>query len=242
MALLWAAVASATAAAVLLILRDPRPDPHAEELTALGWSPFTIRIISGTAGLLLTAAILIVGWATAGWRTGAAVGLGVGAWLPRLLPLLLRSAALASYRTGRDRALLTWLQRVRLYSAVGTPLAAAAVEAAEQVPDRAFASVAAGIDAALEEGRDPIAAAARQVAGSSAETLLATITTVERSGAGSAELIDRIVDRAIGSLTAVRRENIERQSRSLITATTLIALLSGLLIMAAVAFTLPGLT
>ena len=242
MALLWAAAASATAAAVLLILRDPRPDPHAEELTALGWSPFTIRIISGTAGLLLTAAILIVGWATAGWRTGAAAGLGVGAWLPRLLPLLLRSAALAGYRTGRDRALLTWLQRVRLYSAVGTPLAAAAVEAAEQVPDRAFASVAAGIDAALEEGRDPIAAAARQVAGSSAETLLATITTVERSGAGSAELIDRIVDRAIGSLTAVRRENIERQSRSLITATTLIALLSGLLIMAAVAFTLPGLT
>ena len=241
MVLLWAAVASLTGAAVLLILRDPRPDPHAEELTALGWTPFAIRIVSGAASLLLAAGITTAGWLMADARVGLAVGTGAGVWLPRLMPVMLRSAALAGYRTGRDRALLVWLQRVRLYSAVGTPLAAAAVEAAEQVPDRAFASVAAGIDAALEDGRDPIAAAARKVAGSSAETLLATITTVERSGAGSADLIDRIVDRAIATLTSVRRENIERQSRSLVTATTLIALLSGLLIMAAVALTLPGL-
>lgn len=241
MVLLWAAVASLTGAAMLLILRDPRPDPHAEELAALGWTPFAIRTVSGAASLLLTAGMTTAGWLMADARVGLAVGAGAGVWLPRLAPVMLRSAALAGYRTGRDRALLVWLQRVRLYSAVGTPLAVAAVEAAEQVPDRAFASVAAGIDSALEDGRDPIAAAARKVAGSSAETLLATITTVERSGAGSADLIDRIVDRAIATLTSVRHENIERQSRSLVTTTTLIALLSGLLIMAAVALTLPGL-
>ena len=241
MFLLWTAVASLTVAAALLILRDPRPDPHAEELAALGWTPFAIRTVSGTASLALTAALTAAGWLMADIGVGLAVGTGTGVWAPRLLPAMLRSAALAGHRTGRDRALLVWLQRVRLYSAVGTPLAVAAVEAAEQVPDRAFASVAAGIDAALEEGRDPIAAASRKVAGSSAETLLATITTVERTGAGSADLIDRIVDRAIATLTSVRHENIERQSRSLVTTTTLIALLSGLLIMAAVAFTLPGL-
>lgn len=241
MFLLWASVASLTGAAALLILRDPRPDPHAEELTALGWTPFAIRTVSGAAALALATALAAAGWLMADIGVGLAVGAGTGVWAPRLLPAMLRSAALAGHRTGRDRALLVWLQRVRLYSAVGTPLAVAAVEAAEQVPDRAFASVAAGIDTALEEGRDPIAAAARKVAGSSAETLLATITTVERTGAGSADLIDRIVDRAIATLTSVRHENIERQSRSLVTTTTLIALLSGLLIMAAVAFTLPGL-
>lgn len=232
--------ASLAAAAVVQLWAAPRPAGTAEELAAAGWSPGRLaaaKWAAAVSGTLLLGGVLFV---LAGGRTALMAAAAIGVWLPRAAAPLVRSMILGSYRPRRDRALLLWLQRVRLHTATGVPVGRAVVEAAEQVSDRGFAGVASNIDAALKAGTDPLEAAARSVAGSAAETLLGTVTTVERTGAASGKLIDQIVDRAISTLNARRSAQVESRARTMGSVITLISLVSSMVIIASVAFNLLG--
>ncbi|MCY3642177.1 MAG: hypothetical protein OXG41_01240 [Acidimicrobiaceae bacterium] len=231
--MMWATVVSGTAAALRLAL-TPAPRPvHTVELSAAGWSPAALRRITAALTVVLGVA---VGAAVAAFTTansGGFAAVAVSVWVPVFGPVLVRGAVLSPFRVRRDAALLDWLRRIRLYVAAGRPINNAAVEAAERVVSSAFAPAAASINLALSAGSDPLTAAAPHFAGSSAETLVATLAEAEKGGAAAADLIDRLVTQAVNALEDGRRVRIEDVGRSIPTAATLISVVASVVVIVA---------
>ena len=237
----YAMTASAGAAAIANIFRPGRSHPHRAELTAVGLNDTRVRTLTLALTGIFMIVIAALAGATLGWKTGIALTWAIGVWMPLALPNIIRNSNLNTGRIRREQSILSWMQRIRIYTAAGLPLAAAAVQAAEQVKDKQFRYVANNIREALLSGNDPLHAASRACAGSSAETLLNTITTMDQTGAASQTVIDKIIDRSITILNAKRAAQTEKIARGIQTATTLIALLVAALMLLAIMQTLPSL-
>ena len=233
--MIWLAVASLVALAVVLILTDPPVYHDAEDVAAAGWAPPMFTALSAACTLVVAVAVFTVVAGATGSRAAPAVGVAAGAWMPLLLPPRLRRTVLDSHSRRQATALHSWLRRVRLYTAIGMPLRQAAVEAAHQTTERAFTPVASAIATALEGGRDPLTAAAQRVSGSAAETLLGTVDTVERTGAASGELIDHVMDRAIAVYATTAAERTDRLGRTTGTLGTIIVAVAVAILMFGIA-------
>ena len=233
--------ASAAAAAIANIFRPGRSHPHRAELTAAGLNDARVRTLALTLTGVFMIVIAALSGATLGWKTGITLTWTIGVWMPLALPNIIRNSNLNAGRVRREQSILSWMQRIRIYTAAGLPLAAAAVQAAEQVKDKQFRYVANNIREALISGNDPLQAATRASAGSSAETLLNTIATIDKTGAASQTIIDKIIDRSITILNSKRTTQTEKIARETQTTTTLIALLVAALMLLAIVRTLPSL-
>ena len=180
----------------------------------------------------------LIGGVVWGWALGLAAAALLGAWLPRLAPAAVRSLAASAYRRERDQKLLEWMRKLRLLTAAGQPINAAAVNAALTVTGRAFTVAQGAIGAALDAGRDPLPAVSAAIAGSPAEPLLASVVAAERAGAASSNLLDKSLSRSVRTLESERRLAIDQLSRAIGTTVTLVAAIAGLVVMAAVIFVL----
>ena len=240
--MIWLAVASGTAAALRLVLTAaPRP-ANTVELAAVGWPPARRRAMTVAATAAASGLVLIAGIALANPRASALAAVAVALWVPVATAPLLRGLLLASYRSQRDSALLEWLRRIRLYCAAGRPINDAVVAAAERVEVPAFAPAATAINLALASGRDPLTAATSHFAGSSAETLLATLAAADRGGAAATDLIDRLISQAVKALEDDRRIRIEALGRAVASTATLAAVTaSAVVVLALLASTRIGL-
>lgn len=240
--MIWLTVACGTAAAVRLALSDaPRPTGTVE-LAAVGWPPARLRAATAAATVAVCGLVLIAGAATASVRAGTLAAAAAGLWAPVATAPLLRGLVLAGFRSQRDGALLEWLRRTRLYCAAGRPINDAAVAAAERVRTPAFAPAATTINLALAAGHDPLAAAVGHFAGSTAETLVATLAAADRGGAGATGLIDRLISQAVKALEDDRRVRIEALGRAVTGTATLVAVTaSAVVVLALLASTSIGL-
>jgi len=135
-------------------------------------------------------------------------------WLPWLVPAVLRAAVLSSYGLERDMNLLEWFRRMRLLSATGLPINAAAVDASMSITGRGFTPAQGRISAALAAGRDPLGVVLETLAGSSAEPLLRSVIAAERAGAASTGLLDRTLARTVRAFETDRRAAITAIGRS----------------------------
>ena len=236
----WAVTAASFAAVgAVNILRPGRVHPHQQELAAAGWAEHRTRTASvAFAGLAAGFALAVCG-VMFGWAASVPYVAAGAVWLPLVIPRLIQNGVLASTRPARDLAILSWLQLMRLYTSSGAPVTASAVAAAEKTADKAFYTISHSIDQALQTGVDPLSAASRAARGSAAETLLATITTIDQTGAGASGLIDRILDRSIQLLNVADTARIDKTARRVTSATTLISVITGVLILTAVMLTLP---
>ncbi len=231
-------LSGSTAVAALLLSRPKVGGLAAAQAAAMGWLPNRIS----TAGWLLAAAGAVVGGLAGVALSGPAEGLGaavvLGTWLPRLAPAAIRVVAVAAYRSERDQKMLEWMRKLRLLTAAGQPINAAAVNSALTVSGRAFTVAQGAIGAALDAGRDPLPAVAAAIAGSPAEPLLASVVAAERAGAASSDLLDKSLSRSVRTLESERRLAIDQLSRAIGTTVTLVAAIAGLAVMAAVIFVL----
>ena len=236
---MWLVVASGAAAAVWLVLSEEAKPANAVALAALGWSPAALRAGSWIASFGVAVAVFVGTAAGGSGSLAVQATVAVAIWLPIAVPRLIRALLMAAYRNGRDMALMLWLRRIRLYAASGRPIGDAALEAAERVSAPAFAPVATSVNLALAAGRDPLAAAEEHFAGSPAETLVSTLVEAERSGGAAQDVIDRLIAQAVQSIEDRRRGQIEQLARSVANASTLVAVVAGLVVMAAMLAALP---
>lgn len=220
-----------------LVLWDAKPWSNTEETAAMGWTALRLGLLSGAVTLSAVAGIAALITSLIGVRVAVVSGLAVAVWAPRLCMHLFRLAVVASFRPARDRALLSWLRRVRLYVGAGQPIAAAVLAAAERVPDRAFGPVRTAVSRALAHSRDPLSAVSERLAGSAVEPLVATLASAERSGAASIVLLDRILDRSVRILASRKIERTERMARSVALVSTVVTLITTGLVMMSVVFT-----
>ncbi len=220
-----------------LVLRDTQPWPRAEETAAMGWTPFRLGIISAAVALAIATGLSVLMASLFGVRSAVVVGLAAAVWLPRLGAQLFRHAVAASFRLARDRALLAWLRRVRLYVGAGQPISAAVLAAAERVPDAAFGPIRTAVSQALSHSRDPLSAVSARLVGSAVEPLVSTLAEAERSGAASIALLDRVLDRSVRVLSSRKIERIEQKGRSVALLSTVVTLITTALVMASVVFT-----
>ena len=230
---------SGAAAVVRLLLARPRVRGlAAAQAAAMGWLPNQIS----AAGWLVAAAGTVVGGVVgttmSGWAAGLAVAAIAATWLPQSAPMAIRALAVAAYRSERDLKMLEWMRKLRLLTAAGQPINAAAVNAALTVSGRAFTVARGAIGAALDAGRDPLPAVTSAIAGSPAEPLLASVVAAERAGAASSDLLDKSLSRSVRTLESERRLAIDQLSRAIGTTVTLVAAIAGLVVMAAVIFVL----
>ena len=240
--MIWLTVVSGTAAALRLVLTGA-PQPTATvELTAVGWPPTRLRVATASVAVAVTGLVFVSGAAMAGVQAGALAAVAAALWAPVATAALLRGLVLAGFRSQRDGALLEWLRRTRLYCAAGRPINDAAVAAAERVKTPAFAPAATTINLALAAGRDPLTAAVGHFAGSTAETLVATLAAADRGGAGATDLIDRLIAQAVKALEDDRRVRIEALGRAVTGTATLSAVTaSAVVVLALLASTRIGL-
>lgn len=218
-----------------LALREARPWSGTEESAAMGWTAPRLAALSGIVTLSSVAGIAALLAAVMGSRPAVVGGLAGAVWLPRIFMRVLRSAVAASFRPARDRALLSWLRRVRLYVGAGQPIPAAVLAAAERVPDRAFGPIRTAVSRALAHSRDPLAAVSERLSGSAAEPLVAILAAAERSGAASIALLDRVLDRSVRILSSRRVERIERLAKSVSLVSTIVTLIvTGLVMMSVI--------
>ncbi|WP_419919397.1 hypothetical protein [Candidatus Poriferisocius sp.] len=230
---------SGVVAAGFLLLTVPRAGGQATvQASAMGWSPSRISAVGW--GLSAAAATIggSVGWALSGRAVGMALAVIAGTWLPRWVPAAVRFMAAAAYRNERDHKMLEWMRKLRLLTASGQPINAAAVNAALTVTGRAFTVARGAIGGALEAGRDPLPAVTAVIAGSPTEPLLSSVVAAERAGAASSDLLDKSLSRSIRTLESERRLAIDQLGRAIATTVTLVAAIAGLTVMAAVIFVL----
>ena len=240
--MIWLTVVSGTAAALRLALTGAPQPTGTVELAAVGWPPARLRAATAAGSVAVAGLVLIAATATAGVRAGTLAAIATALWAPVATTPLLRSLVLAGFRSQRDGALMEWLRRTRLYCAAGRPINDAAVAAAERVRTPAFAPAATTINLALAAGRDPLAAAVGHFAGSTAETLVATLAAADRGGAGATDLIDRLISQAVKALEDDRRVRIEALGRSVTGTATLAAVTaSAVVVLALLASTSIGL-
>ena len=240
--MIWLTVACGTAAALRLALTGAPQSTGTVELAAVGWPPARLRAATAVAAVVVAGLILIAGAAMASVRAGVLAAAAAALWAPVATAPLLRGLVLAGFRSQRDAALLEWLRRTRLYCAAGRPINDAAVAAAERVKSPAFAPAASTINLALAAGRDPLAAAVGHFAGSTAETLVATLAAADRGGAGATDLIDRLISQAVKALEDDRRVRIEALGRAVTGTATLAAVTtSAVVVLALLASTSIGL-
>lgn len=240
--MIWLTVVCGTAAALRLVLTGAPQPTGTVELAAVGWPPARLRAATAVAAVAVVGLVLIVGAALASVRAGVLAAAAAALWAPVATAPLLRSLVLAGFRSQRDGALLEWLRRTRLYCAAGRPINDAAVAAAERVKTPAFAPAASTINLALAAGRDPLAAAVGHFAGSTAETLVATLAAADRGGAGATDLIDRLISQAVKALEDDRRVRIEALGRAVTGTATLAAVTaSAVVVLALLASTSIGL-
>ena len=230
---------SGAAAVAVLLLAPPRASSRTTlQAAAMGWSPTRVS----ATGRVLSGVVIglggLIGGVVWGWALGLAAAALLGAWLPRLAPAAVRSLAASAYRRERDQKLLEWMRKLRLLTAAGQPINAAAVNAALTVTGRAFTVAQGAIGAALDAGRDPLPAVSAAIAGSPAEPLLASVVAAERAGAASSNLLDKSLSRSVRTLESERRLAIDQLSRAIGTTVTLVAAIAGLVVMAAVIFVL----
>lgn len=240
--MIWLTAVAGTAAALRLVLTDAPQPTGTVELAAVGWPPARRRAATAAATAAVAGLVFVAGAAVAGLRAGALAAVAAAWWAPVAAAPLLQGLVLAGFRSQRDGALLEWLRRTRLYCAAGRPINDAAVAAAERVKAPAFAPAATSINLALAAGRDPLTAAAGHFAGSSAETLVATLAAADRGGAGATDLIDRLVSQAVKALEDDRRVRIEALGRAVTGTATLAAVTaSAVVVLALLASTSIGL-
>ena len=240
--MIWLTVVSGAAAALRLALTGAPQPTGTVELAAVGWPPARLRAAAAAVAVAGTGLVLIAVAGVAGVRAGALAGVAVALWAPVSAASLLRGIVLAGFRSQRDGALLEWLRRTRLYCAAGRPINDAAVAAAERVKAPAFAPAATTINLALAAGRDPLTAAVGHFAGSTAETLVATLAAADRGGAGATDLIDRLIAQAVKALEDDRRVRIEALGRAVTGTATLAAVTaSAVVVLALLASTRIGL-
>ncbi len=228
---------SGVVAIALLLLTAPRAGGRAMvQASAMGWSPNRVFV----AGWGLSAAAVViggsVGWGLFGGAGGLAVAVIAGTWLPQGAPAAIRFMAAAAYRGERDHKMLEWMRKLRLLTASGQPINAAAVNAALTVTGRAFTVARGAIGGALEVGRDPLPAVTAVIAGSPTEPLLSSVVAAERAGAASSDLLDKSLSRSIRTLESEKRLAIDQLGRAIGTTVTLVSAIAGLTVMAAVIF------
>ena len=230
---------SGVAAVAVLLLAPPKTGSLSTlQAAAMGWAPNRISAIGWTLSAVATGFGGLAGWMVLGGAEGGAVAVTIGTWLPRLVPAAVRGLAAGAYRSERDQKMLEWMRKLRLLTAAGQPINAAAVNAALTVTGRAFTVAQGAIGAALDAGRDPLPGVTAAIAGSPAEPLLASVVAAERAGAASSDLLDKSLSRSVRTLESERRLAIDRLSRAIGTTVTLVGAVAGLVVMAAVIFVL----
>ena len=225
---------SGTCCAALLLLTGPRGPAAAVDAAAMGWPPRRVAAAGwagSAAGSVLCGAL---GAAFADASAGFAAAAMAAMWLPWLVPAALRAAVLSSYGLERDMNLLEWFRRMRLLSATGLPINAAAVEASMSITGRGFTPAQGRISAALAAGSDPLAVVLDTIANSPAEPLLQAVISAERSGAASTGLLDRTLARTVRAFESDRRQAIDSIARSVAITATLTSVVTGLVVMLAV--------
>lgn len=237
--MIFLAGVSGVAAATVLLLTPPKATSQAAmQAAAIGWPPRHISMASWALSAAGAVVGGLVGRSVAGWSGGLTLALLAGTWLPRLVPAAIRLLAATAYRRERDQKVLEWMRKLRLLTSAGQPINAAAVNAALTVSGRAFTVAQGAIGAALEAGRDPLPAVTAAIAGSPAESLLASVVAAERAGAASSDLLDKSLSRSVRTLESERRLAIDQLSRAIGTTVTMVAAVAGLTVMAAVIFVL----
>ena len=237
--MIFVAGISGVAGTMALLLTSPNTTSQATiQAAAMGWPPNHISMASWTLSAAGAGVGGLVGLSAFGWAGGLTLAVLAGTWLPRLVPVAIRSLAAAGYRRERDQKVLEWMRKLRLLTSAGQPINAAAVNSALTVSGRAFTVAQGAIGAALEAGRDPLPAVTAAIAGSPAEPLLASVVAAERAGAASSDLLDKSLSRSVRTLESERRLEIDQLSRAIGTTVTLVAAVAGLTVMAAVIFVL----
>lgn len=225
---------SGVGCSALLLLTGPRGPAAAVDAAAMGWSPRRMATaswaISG-AGAVLCGAL---GATLSGAAVGTAAAVVAAMWLPWLAPEVLRAAVLNTYGLERDMNLLEWFRRLRLLSATGLPINAAAVEASMSITGRGFSPAQGRIAEALAAGSDPLAVVLDTIAGSPAEPLLQSVIAAERSGAASTGLLDRTLARTVRAFESDRRQAVDGIARSVGITATLTSVVAGLVVMLSV--------
>lgn len=225
---------SGACCAALLLLTSPRGPAAAVDAAAMGWSPRRVAA-AGWAGSAGGAALCgALGAAFSGSSAGIGAAALAAMWLPWLVPAALRAAVLSSYGLERDMNLLEWFRRMRLLSATGLPINAAAVDASMSITGRGFTPAQGRISAALAAGSDPLAVVLDTIANSPAEPLLQAVISAERSGAASTGLLDRTLARTVRAFESDRRQAIDGIARSVAITATLTSVVTGLVVMLAV--------
>ncbi|MDE0604089.1 MAG: type II secretion system F family protein [bacterium] len=225
---------SGVSCAALLLLTSPRGPTAAVDAAAMGWPPRRIAA-AGWAGSAGGAALCgALGAAFTGASAGIVAAAIAAMWLPWLVPSVLRAAVLNSYGLERDMNLLEWFRRMRLLSATGLPINAAAVEASMSITGRGFTPAQGRISAALAAGSDPLAVVLDTISGSPAEPLLQAVISAERSGAASTGLLDRTLARTVRAFESDRRQAIDGIARSVAITATLTSVVTGLVVLLAV--------
>ena len=201
--------------AALLLLTNPRGPDAAVDAAAMGWPPRRVSTASWAASAGGAALCGALGTAFASAADGIAAAAVAAMWLPWLVPGAIRAAVLSSYSLERDMNLLEWFRRMRLLSAAGLPVNAAAVEASMSIAGRGFTPAQGRISAALAAGRDPLAVVLDTISDSPAEPLLQAVISAERSGAASTGLLDRTLARTVRAFESDRRQAIDGIARSI---------------------------
>ena len=218
-----------------LLITDPVKTPNAEELVAMGWPAGRLRSTTVTFTLIMAAvAGVAVRVVSGSWPWAITVGLALSIWLQGPVLTVYRWGLLEGYRPARDKALLSWLRRVHMFVAAGSPINAAVLSAAERVTDKAFGPVATAISAALATSTDPIQAVSGKLKGSKAGPLVATLAKAEAKGTAAGGLINSLLGRAVRELASERREAITRLGKKVENASTIVSLTGGILLMAGV--------
>ena len=225
---------SGVVCAALLLLTSPRGPAAAVDAAAMGWSPRRVAAAGWAGSAGGTALCGAVASIFAGAAAGVAAAALAAMWLPWLAPGVLRAAVLNSYSLERDMNLLEWFRRMRLLSATGLPINAAAVDASMSITGRGFTPAQGRISAALAAGTDPLAVVVDTISGSPAEPLLKAVISAERSGAASTGLLDRTLARTVRAFEADRRQAVDGIARSVGITATLTSVVTGLVVMLAV--------
>ena len=240
--MIWLTVVSGTAAALRLALTDAPQPTGTVEWPQVRMAPRGCELATAAAAVAVTGPGTHVAGGRCGRRpSGPPAAVRRRAWARwRRLRCCEPSSWQAPIPAGRGAAGVA--PPTRLYCAAGRPINDAAVAAAERVRTPAFAPAATAINLALAAGRDPLTAAVGHFAGSTAETLVATLAAADRGGAGATDLIDRLIAQAVKSLEDARRVRIEALGRAVSGTATLAAVTaSAVVVLALLASTRIGL-
>ena len=220
------AAAACTGAALWWLLRGPWQVQARRELDAVGFGPSSVHVSAwGLAGCLGVCAGIIA-FSRGGADIALLVSVPLTMWTGALLPRVLETWVVSSYRVRRDQAALEALRRMRLLVAGGVALRVAAQRAAQDQTDPAFGPIAAEVDEAVRELKNPLTAIGSHLSSGPASTLLGAAESSQEGGSEAGRHLDHLLGRAVAALEGERRVKVDRLGRSAANTATITTMLA----------------